>query len=105
MQDIINLLPVLAIAITMNLGAGMYYNIGTKKNCFDRNKMISGIWKAIIIAGIFTGSAFCFEAADLSSIGITPIFLMKSAVTVYVSKAMISLGKILGVKVETNLKE
>lgn len=101
MTEILKLLPVLAVAIAMNIGAGLYYSVGTKKLTFDCKKLISGIIKAIIVAGMFVGTAYCFEATDLSSIGVTPIFVMMSAITLYVTKALISLGKILGVDIQT----
>lgn len=101
MDEILNLLPVLCIAILMNLGAGIYYNIGTRNFNFSWKTLISGILKAAIIAGIFIGAAYCFEATDLSSIGVTPVFLMMSAITLYVGKALVSLGKILGIHVTT----
>lgn len=101
MTEILNLLPVLAVAITMNIGAGLYYNIGTKNLTFDWKKLFSGIIKATIIAGMFIGTAYCFEATDLSSIGVTPIFVMMSAITLYVGKALVSLGKILGIEIKT----
>ena len=101
MKEILNLLPVLAVAIAMNIGAGLYYNIGTKKLTFNWKILITGIIKAVIVAGMFIGTAYCFEATDLSSIGITPIFVMMSAITLYVSKALVSLGKILGIEVNT----
>lgn len=104
MVEILKLLPVLAVAIAMNIGAGLYYNIGTQKLSFDYKVLITGIVKAVIIAGMFIGTAYCFEATDLSSIGVTPIFVMMSAITLYVGKALVSLGKILGVEIKTNDK-
>ena len=101
MTEILNLLPVLAVAIAMNIGAGLYYNIGTKNLAFNWKVLISGIIKASIVAGMFIGTAYCFEATDLSSIGVTPIFVMTSAITLYVSKALISLGKILGIEINS----
>lgn len=105
MEKIINLLPVLAVAIAMNIGAGLYYNIGTKNLTFNFKKLISGIIKATIVAGMFVGTAYCFEATDLSSIGITPIFIMMSAITLYVGKALKSLCMILGIETKSNKKE
>ena len=100
MTEILNLLPVLAVAIAMNIGAGIYYNIGTKELAFSWKILISGVIKAAIVAGMFIGTAYCFEATDLSSIGVTPVFVMMSAITLYVAKALISLGKILGVEIK-----
>lgn len=101
MNEILNLLPVLAVAIAMNIGAGLYYNIGTKQLSFDWKILFSGILKAAIVAGMFIGTAYCFEATDLSSIGVTPIFVMMAAITLYVGKALVSLGKILGIEIKT----
>lgn len=101
MNEILNLLPVLAVAIAMNIGAGLYYNIGTKQLSFDWRTLFSGILKAAIVAGMFIGTAYCFEATDLSSIGVTPIFVMMAAITLYVGKALVSLGKILGIEIKT----
>lgn len=101
MKEILNLLPVLAVAIAMNIGAGIYYSIGTKNLKFNWKTLITGIIKAVIVAGMFIGTAYCFEATDLSSIGVTPVFVMMSAITLYVGKALISLGKILGVEIKT----
>lgn len=102
MKEILNLLPVLFVAILMNISAGMYYNIGTKNIKFDWYTLFSGMIKSAIVAGMFLGTSYCFEATDLSSItsslGITPNLLMITAITMYVTKALISLGKILGVK-------
>ena len=99
MNEIINLLPILTVAILMNIGAGLYYNIGTKDLTFDMKKLVNGIIKAFIICGMFVGTAYCFDSTDLSSIGVTPQIIMNSAIVLYVSKSVISLGKILGVEV------
>ena len=101
MTEIIKLLPVLAVAIVMNIGAGLYYSIGTKNLTFDWKKLISGIIKAGIVAGMFIGTAYCFEATDLSSLGVEPMLIMTSAIALYVGKAVVSLGKILGIEIKT----
>ena len=101
MTEIIKLLPILAIAISMNIAAGLYYNVGTKELSFSWKKFISGIFKASIIAYLFVGTAYCFESTDLSSLGVEPMFIMTSAIALYVGKAVVSLGKILGIEVKT----
>lgn len=102
MNDVMNLLPVLFVAVSMNIAAGLYYNVGSCQMNFNFKTLLSGIIKAAIVAGIFIGTAYCFEATDLSSIGVTPLFLMTSAITLYVGKAIISLAKILGVDLKNN---
>ncbi len=99
MIEILNLLPVLAVAIAMNIGTGIYYNIGTKRIHFSFQTLFYGMGKAGIISAAFIGLAFCFEATDLSSIGVTPKFIMTSAIAIYVTKAMNSLSKILGIDI------
>lgn len=100
MNEILHLLPVLFMAISMNIITGTYYNIGTKKLPFSFKTLFSGILKATIIAGIFLGTGYCFETTDLSSIGVTPVFILTSAITLYVGKTLVSLGKILGIEVK-----
>ena len=101
MKEIINLLPVLLVAILMNIIAGTYFNICSDNIDFSWKKLASGIVKAVIASGMFLGTAYCFEKTDLSSIGITPSFVMSSAISLYVGKALISLSKILGVDIKT----
>lgn len=102
MNEVLTLLPVLAVAIVMNIAAGIYYNVGTQNIEFSFKKLLSGIIKAGIVAGIFIGTAYCFETTDLSSIGVTPVFVIMSAITIYVGKALTSVAKILGVSIGTD---
>lgn len=100
MEEIVELLPVLLVAVVMNIAAGTYFNIEKENLKFSFKKLVSGIVKAAIVGGMFIGTAYCFEATDISSVGITPIFVMLSAISLYVGKAVVSLGKILGVEVK-----
>lgn len=99
MNEILKQLPVLLTAILMNTGAGLYYRLGTQNVDFSPKKLFAGLLKALIIAGLFLGTAFCFDAVDLSTLGATPVLVMNAAITLYVSKALISLGKILGIQI------
>ena len=101
MTEIIKLLPILAIAISMNIVACLYYSIGTKELSFSWKKFISGIFKASIVAYLFIGMAYCFESTDLSSLGVEPMSIMTSAIALYVGKAGITLAKILGIEIKT----
>lgn len=100
MAEIIESLPVLFVAVIMNIAAGTYFNVGKKNFKFSFKKLASGVIKAVIVGGMFIGTAYCFEATDLSSIGVTPNFVMLSAISLYVGKAIVSLGKILGVEIK-----
>ena len=102
MINILTLLPVLACAIGMNIALGMYYNIGIKKFSFNVYIFLTGILKAFIIAGSFMGLAYCFYYIDFRTFGVTPKFILNSAITLYVGKVLVSLGKILGL--ELNLE-
>lgn len=89
----------------MNTIAGLYYNIGKKKLTFDKHILFSGIIKALIICSMFIGTAYCFQKTDLSSIGVTPVFVMTSAITLYVGKSVTSLCKILGIELNTDKRQ
>lgn len=104
MEEILRLLPVLAIAITMNTATGVYYNVGTKNTQFSLSILLSGVIKACIISGCFVGSAYCFEVTDLSALGVNPQLIMNAAITLYMGKALTSFMKILGVEIKTTQK-
>lgn len=104
MEEVLCLLPVLAVAILMNIATGMYYNIGKMNQNFDYKILIVGVIKAAIIAFTFIGTAYCFDVTDLSSIGVSPMLVMNAAIILYVGKALNSLIKILGVTSLTNGK-
>jgi len=50
MKEILTYLPVLAIAMAMNILVGMYYQIGFKKVKFNKTIFWSGLLKAGVIA-------------------------------------------------------
>ena len=100
MKEIVNLLPVLFTAMLMNIMAGTYFNIGKQNIVFNWKKLASGIIKAGIVGGIFIGTAYCFDTIDLSSIGVTPASVMLSAISLYTGKALITLGRILGIDIK-----
>lgn len=102
MNEVLELLPVLAIAVAMNICAGIYYNIGKQELKFDWKKLISGIIKAAIVAFLFIGGAFCFDKTDLSQLGLEPKGIMTVAIAIYVGKAMTTLTKILGVNTKND---
>lgn len=105
MHEIINQIPILFIAMIINILLGIYYNIGVRESVFDIQKLIYGVIKALIIGVSFVGLAHCFDITDLSSLGVTPIFIMNSAIILYIGKALMSLGKILGINIETANKK
>ncbi len=107
MSDMLFQLGLLAVAIICNILCGIYYNINIKDANFDWHKLANGVLKAIVVAAVAIGMAFVFEnKPELSeAVGVTPNFIMNSAIILYVSKAMVGLGNILGVKIEVKNKE
>ena len=95
-------LGLLAVAIICNILCGIYYNINIKEANFDWYKLVNGVLKAIVISAVAIGVAFVFEnKPELSeAVGVTPNFVINSAIILYVSKALVGLGKILGIKVD-----
>ncbi len=57
MSEIIQMLPVLGVAVGINIATGMYYSIGTQKIHFNLKILITGIAKALTVAVAFIGSA------------------------------------------------
>lgn len=101
MLEILNYLPLLGIAVVCNILCGIYYNINVKEIKFDWVKLLNGIIKAIIVIVVFIGTAYIFDQMKelTEALGVTPKFIMVSAITLYVGKVLVSLGKILGVDV------
>lgn len=102
MSEMLIQLGLLAVAIICNILCGIYYNINIKEANFDWYKLVNGVIKAIVISAVAIGMAFVFEnKPELSeAVGVTPNFVINSAIILYVSKALVGLGKILGIKVD-----
>lgn len=102
MSEMLIQLGLLAVAIICNILCGIYYNINIKEANFDWYKLVNGMLKAIVISAVAIGMAFVFEnKPELSeAVGVTPNFVINSAIILYVSKALVGLGKILGIKVD-----
>ena len=107
MLEILNYLPLLGIAVVCNILCGIYYNIHVKEIKFNWLKLFNGIMKAIIVIVVFIGMAYIFDQMKelAEALGVTPKFIMVSAITLYTSKVLISLGKILGVEIKIETKK
>ena len=107
MIEILNYLPLLGISVICNILCGIYYSINMKEISFDWNKLFNGIMKAIIVIVVFIGMAYIFDQMKelAEALGVTPKFIMVSAITLYTSKVLISLGKILGVEIKVETKK
>lgn len=99
---VIKYLPILGIAVLVNIILGMYYNIGVSKELFDIKKLIFGITKALVIASSFIGLAYCFDATEtiinVGTFELNPELIMTSAITIYMVKDTITLANIFGIK-------
>lgn len=100
MNQIITYLPVLAIVMAINIALGMYYQIGKQNFKFDKAKFINGIIKAAILGLSAVGLAYCFDVVDLTSVGITPLLVIQTAIITYAGKDLINFGKILGITLD-----
>lgn len=100
-EMILNYLPVLGIAIAVNIVLGLYNNISNIKQTFDWRKLLSGLAKAGCISIAFIGLAYCFDATntsiDVGVFDINPELIMTSAIVLYVAKGLQNLAGILGV--------
>lgn len=104
MKECIELLGLLGIAVCSNIALGMYSNIGSGTEQFDKNKFLNGVFKALCVCAGFLGLSYILcKLPDLSSaVGIEPKAMMISAITVYITKATKTLLSIFGIeKVQT----
>ncbi len=103
MKEILFYLPLLAISIVSNVLVGIYYNVNIKDFKFDWHILVNGILKSLIVASVFVGLTYVFDQIPslVETIGVEPKFVMISAIALYSGKALVGLGKILGIEVKT----
>ncbi|MDP4134042.1 MAG: hypothetical protein Q8882_08525 [Bacillota bacterium] len=97
LHKILVYIPVLAVAMGLNILLGIYNKVEVKKFAFDWKVLVKGIIKAGIVFGTFIGLAFCFDYMDLSSIGISPDVVMSSSIIIYITKILNNLKDILAI--------
>lgn len=106
---ILTYLPILGIAVVINIILGTYYNININFQHFDWKKMLIGIIKGVIVATAFVGLAYCFDATetviDIGTFELTPTMIMQTSIAIYMVKDVTALANILKVKKssDTNL--
>ena len=61
MQEAIQLLGLLGLAVISNILGGMYINVNIKDFKFDWKKLINGIAKALMITFMFLSLAYILE--------------------------------------------
>ena len=98
---IIELLPYLFLAISANIATGLYFNLETMKFNFDLKKLLIGIIKAFIISYSFIATSVVYDKIlGIVSVGdfeIAPDLLIKSAIIMYLGKALFKIKDILQV--------
>jgi len=98
---ILDLLPYLFVAISANIMTGLYFNLEKMKLKFDLKKLLVGVGKAFIISYSFIATAIAYDKIfGLVSVGeleLAPDLLIKSAIVMYVGKALLNLKDILKV--------
>lgn len=100
MQEAIQLLVLLGLAVISNILGGMYVNVNIKYFKFEWQKLVNGIIKAIIISFMFLSLAYIIEQIpDLESVlGVQPKAMIISAISIYVAKTGQHLIDIFGIK-------
>ena len=100
MQEAIQLLGLLGLAVISNILGGMYINVNIKDFKFEWQKLVNGIIKAIIISFMFLSLAYIIEQIpDLESVlGVQPKAMIISAIGIYVAKTGQHLIDIFGLK-------
>ena len=100
MQEAVQLLGLLGLAVISNILGGMYINVNIKDFKFDWQKLVNGIIKAIIISFMFLSLAYIIEQIpDLESVlGVQPKTMIISAIGIYVAKTGQHLIDIFGLK-------
>lgn len=109
MIQVLQYLPVLAVAMIVNILLGMYNNISIEKQNFDWKKLLQGGIKAVIVALTFLGLSYCFDATgagiDLGTFELTPSLIMISAISIYMVKGVTTLASIMGIKTSNSIRE
>ena len=100
MQEAIQLLGLLGLAVISNILGGMYVNVNIKDFKFEWQKLVNGIIKAIIISFMFLSLAYIIEQIpDLESVlGVQPKTMIISAIGIYIAKTGQHLIDIFGLK-------
>lgn len=102
MQEAIQLLGLLGLAVISNILGGMYVNVNIKNFNFDWQKLVNGVIKAVIISFMFISLAYILEQIpDLEAVlGMQPKTMIISAIGIYVAKTGQHLINIFGLKKE-----
>lgn len=100
MQEAIQLLGLLGLAVISNILGGMYVNVNIKNFKFEWQKLVNGIIKALIISFMFLSLAYILEQIpDLESVlGMQPKTMIISAIGIYIAKTGQHLIDIFGLK-------
>lgn len=97
-QEVSQQLPVLCALIVANIAAGTANSLFKDQVTFDKQRMVSGVIRAIVaIAGMFA-LAYAFDTVDLTGIGFTPMTIISIGIITYAAKLGVNLVKIAGLE-------
>lgn len=101
MMEIIYLLPVLGVAMILNIADGTWYNIKIDAIKFDWHIFLDGLKKALIIAVSFVGLAYIVANVPqvTDALGIEPKGIITLAIIGYTVKFVSQLAKILNITI------
>lgn len=102
MIEVLHLLPVLAVAMVLNIAINTWFNVKVQDFKFDWKILANGAKKALIIGVTYIGLAYIFiEVPSLTeTLGITPVFIIILAIGTYTYDVVKGLAKVQGIKVE-----
>lgn len=112
-QNYIRSILVLTIIIGVltggNISGRLYYNIGKKKELFEKGRFFNGIFKAMLVVAVvvtLTFSYLAFIYIDmLDKELVDPLILLKGASVLYFGTLIKTLADILGIELPKAKKE
>lgn len=100
MQEAIQLLGLLGLAVISNILGGLYVNVNIKDFKFEWQKLVNGIIKAVMVMFMFLSLAYILEQVPslVDTLGMQPKTMIISAIGIYVAKTGQHLINIFGLK-------
>lgn len=100
MQEAIQLLGLLELAVISNILGGLYVNVNIKDFKFEWQKLVNGIIKAVMVMFMFLSLAYILEQVPslVDTLGMQPKTMIISAIGIYVAKTGQHLINIFGLK-------
>lgn len=108
-RSILVLTIIIGVLTAGNIAGRLYYNIGKKKELFEKGRFFNGIFKAMLVVAvivILTFSYLAFIYIDmLDKELVDPLILLKGASVLYFGTLIKTLADILGIELPKAKKE